>query len=90
MAALYGAGVAMGFSPEQVKAMSMWEFAAVANAASRQHAAGGTRLTETERAELADWILDDGEDRPVRLLAVYTHDEVTGRLVLARRVSFEG
>lgn len=91
MAALYAAGVAMGFSPDQVKAMSLWEFAAVTNGFARQHSQdSGPRLTEDEKADLVEWIFADAPQRQVRRLAVWEADPQSGRLKLARHVEFEG
>lgn len=87
MAALYAAGVAMGFSPNDIDRMSMWQFSAACAGFAQMHQSGGPRLTEAEKAELVEWLNDDLPARELKRLAVWAHDEA-GRPVLARHVVF--
>lgn len=53
--ALYGAGAAMGFTPQQVDAMSVYQFVAAANGYKRAHGGnttGGKKLSVDDYREL--------------------------------------
>lgn len=77
----------MGFTPQQVNAMSMWQFFAAMNgyvAANSPRDAG--KLTEAEADDLFDWI-ERGMGRGVRSTMTYWIDG--DRLVPWRRVQFD-
>jgi len=85
---LYGSGAAMGFTPQEVDRMSVWQYVAVVNGFNRASSAdGGNKLTDAERMELSEWILS-APTAPRRLSnIVYSWD---GRgFSSVRAVSFE-
>lgn len=56
-ASFYGNGAAMGFTPQQVRQMSLWQFRAAASGYARANdAEAGKALSETEAAMLFDWL----------------------------------
>jgi hypothetical protein len=47
----------MGFSPQQVDAMSMWQFMAALEGYARAHdPEAGKKLSETEKGDLWEWM----------------------------------
>lgn len=46
----------MGFSPQQVDAMSMWQFMAAAEGYVKANSGGENELSSAEVDELWDWI----------------------------------
>jgi len=78
----------MGFTPQEVGQMSVWQYAAAVDGFNRANAAdGGNKLTDAEKAELSEWILST-PTAPRRLSSiVYSWD---GRsFAPIRTVSFE-
>lgn len=56
-ATVYGNGAAMGFSPQEVRAMSLWQFFAACSGYQRANdPEAGKRLSESEADALWDWI----------------------------------
>jgi len=55
-AQIYGAGAAMGFTPQQVGDMSMWQFMAAADGYAKAH---GAEDSEKPSDEFLDWALGD-------------------------------
>lgn len=56
-AALYGVGSVMGFTPQEVDAMSVWQFMATLDGYMRAHDPdGGKKLSKQEADALADWM----------------------------------
>lgn len=78
----------MGFTPQEVDRMSVWQYAAAVNGFNRVNAAdGGNKLTDAEKAELSEWILSV-PTVPRRLSnIVYSWDGVSFAPV--KTVSFE-
>lgn len=77
----------MGFTPQQVDAMSMWQFRAALNGYVEANSPkGGEKLSETEAADLFDWI-DAPDARGALTTQTYTFDD-TGRLAPAGIVTF--
>lgn len=88
MASLYGAGAAIGFSPEQVKDMSIWEFnAALVGYANAHSSADKNKLSEEEATDLFDWIEAGNDNAVVRSTIIYDWDGE--RLLPAGLVTFE-
>lgn len=52
---LYGYGQVMGYSPQQVNAMSMWQFYAAVDGFVKSRQSGG-KLSDTEKDGLWDWL----------------------------------
>jgi hypothetical protein len=56
-AKIYGAGAAMGFTPQQVDQMTVWQFfAAVDGFVKANGGAADSTLSETEKDEIWDWM----------------------------------
>ncbi len=84
---IYGVGAAMGFTPQQVDVMSMWQFRAAVNGyVAANSPQTGAKLSEEEANELFDWI---GTPEFVSVVSTqtYTFDD-NGRLAPAGVVSF--
>ncbi|MET3601811.1 hypothetical protein [Martelella mangrovi] len=62
MAKVYGAGAVMGFTPQQVNEMSMWQFNAAlegyVEANSADESAG--KLSQSEADEIWEWMQEMG------------------------------
>ncbi|MGV3649840.1 MAG: hypothetical protein ACO1OK_00310 [Devosia sp.] len=87
MANLYGVGAAIGFSPQQVDKMSVWQFAAAVNGYAAANAPPRKgQLSEVEKDMIFDWITRQPESP--RLLTTQTYWLDGGRLVAARMVTF--
>lgn len=56
--AIYGAGAAMGFTPQQVDQMSMWQFMAAADGYSKANSPDTGALSAKEADELWEWLED--------------------------------
>ncbi len=58
MAKVYGAGAVMGFTPQQVNDMSMWQFNAALEGYVEANSAddGAGKLSEKEADELWEWM----------------------------------
>ncbi len=56
-AAIYGTGAAMGFSPQQINEMSLWEYTAAVDGWMKANGASGP--TPPEPHELDEWIMRD-------------------------------
>lgn len=57
-AKIYGAGAAMGFTPQQVDAMTVWQFFAAIDGYVKANGGGGKEgaLSDTEKDEIWDWM----------------------------------
>lgn len=56
-AAIYGSGAAIGFTPQQVNEMSVWQFFAALDGYIKANSGGdGAELTGEELEDLWDWI----------------------------------
>jgi hypothetical protein len=60
-AAIYGVGAAVGFTPQEVNGMSIWQFQAAVEGWVDAHAAAETEgqpaaLSDNEKDELWDWL----------------------------------
>lgn len=57
-AKIYGAGAVMGYSPQQVDEMSMWQFFAAIDGYVKANGGGGKEgaLSDTEKDEIWDWM----------------------------------
>lgn len=87
--ALYGSGAAMGFLPEQIDAMDVAEFRAVAAGYIKANSASEkNRLTEGEKDDLFDFILQVPAARKTLSLHTWRFDD-DGRFVSGGTVSFE-
>jgi hypothetical protein len=65
-AAIYGNGAAMGFSPQQVRAMSLFQYFSALDgwmAANSPEDEGA--LSEKEKDELWDWLASDMRGEPL-------------------------
>lgn len=65
-ATIYGAGAAMGFSPEQINKMSVWHFNALVDGwikANDTSGGSGPHLSETEKDEIWEWMQDKANGR---------------------------
>lgn len=53
----------MGFSPQQVDAMSLWQFMSAYNGYVQANSSGSNKLTESQKDDLFEWLesMDDGE-----------------------------
>ncbi|MAM13021.1 MAG: hypothetical protein CML23_21735 [Rhizobiaceae bacterium] len=63
MAKIYGAGAAMGFSPQQVDAMSVWQFSAALDGYIKANSAeenSQTKLTDGQVEEIWTWLQEKG------------------------------
>lgn len=78
----------MGFTPQQVNAMSVWQFeAAVAGYIAANSASDGNKLSEGEADDLFDWISrDSGKGRSLSTMTYWWEGE---RLSVAGRVEFQ-
>ncbi|MGB3445740.1 MAG: hypothetical protein WBA48_03480 [Xanthobacteraceae bacterium] len=78
----------MGFTPQEVDRMSVWQYAAAVEGFNRANAAdGGNKLSDAEKAELSEWILSAPTAVRGLLSIVYSWD---GRdFAPVRTVSFE-
>ncbi|MET3602032.1 hypothetical protein [Martelella mangrovi] len=59
MAKIYGAGAAMGFSPQEVNAMSVWQFSAALDGYIKANSAeenDQTKLTDGQAEEIWVWL----------------------------------
>jgi len=66
----------MGFTPQQVNKMSMWQYYSVLYAYIEQNTPKGKeQLTEAELGELSDWLDADAESKPLYKTLVYLWDE---------------
>jgi hypothetical protein len=88
VAELYGAGAAMGFTPQEVDRMSIWQFAAVASGFARANSASSDKLSQTEKDSLFEWI-DSGDAVPRRLTTMTWQLDAAGRLIPWRQVTFD-
>lgn len=52
-AAIYGNGAMMGFTPQQVRAMSVWQFMAAVDGYVKANSSEDAGLTSTEKDEIA-------------------------------------
>ncbi len=69
---IYGQGAAVGYSPQQVRAMSMWQyFSALHGYIDANSPKDGNKLTDSEAEELFEWIERDS-DGP-RVLSTQTY-----------------
>jgi hypothetical protein len=56
-AAVYGAGAVLGFTPQQVQAMSIWQFMAAIDGYAKAHdPESGKGLTKAEEDDLWAWV----------------------------------
>lgn len=55
-AAIYGAGAAMGFAPDQIDRMSLWQFMACVEGYMKANGSGGGGLSESEQDEIWEWM----------------------------------
>lgn len=56
-ASMYGIGAVMGFTPQEIDAMSVWQFMATVDGFQRAHDVNGDKkLSETQANELFDWV----------------------------------
>lgn len=60
MAAIYGAGAVIGFTPQEIDRMSLWQWSAAINGYVAAHSGKAGNLSDAEKAELADWIVSGG------------------------------
>lgn len=78
----------MGFTPQEVDRMSVWQYAAAVEGFNRANAAdGGNKLTDAEKAELSEWILSAPTATRSLSNIVYSWDGV--QLTPVKTVSFE-
>ena len=57
LAAIYGAGAAMGFTPQQINDMTVWQYmAAVDGYVKANSSEGGDKLGADEIDELWEWV----------------------------------
>lgn len=78
----------MGFTPQQVDDMSMWQFFAALNGyIAANSPKEGNKLTESEADDLFAWIERDSVPGKLRT-QTYWIDEDTGELVPWRVVEF--
>ena len=78
----------MGFTPQQVDAMSVWQFnAVVAGYVKANSVDDDKKLSEAEKATLFDWIEEDAVP-PLRTSVVQGWDG--RRFSVQRRVQFGG
>jgi hypothetical protein len=75
MAVIYGNGAAMGFTPQQVDAMSIWQFNAAWSGWIKSKGPVKETLSDEQADELFDWLERDSEPKPVA--AGFTYDAVT-------------
>lgn len=75
MAAIYGTGAAIGFTPQQVDQMSIWQFNAAVAGWVKANTASKESLTEEQKDDLLDWIERDAE--PELMAPGYRYDTVT-------------
>jgi hypothetical protein len=75
----------MGFSPQQVDRMSMWQFLAALNGYVKANSGGKEALTEAEKDDLWAWIDTPANDRLLST-PVYWWDERGP--VMIKRVTF--
>lgn len=66
-AAVYGNGAALGFTPQEVRRMSMWQFMAAVDGYVKANSTDDGGLSQKEKDELWEWV---SEGR-VALLAKY-------------------
>jgi hypothetical protein len=76
VAPIYGSGAAMGFTPQQINEMSIWQFYAALNGYIDHNTPKDTgKLSQDELEDLADWIYE-GIDMSQHLKTkVYLWDE---------------
>jgi hypothetical protein len=55
-ASIYGVGAAMGFTPQQVNAMSMWQFAAAFDGYVKANGGGEEKMSNAEADDLWKWL----------------------------------
>jgi hypothetical protein len=56
-AAVYGNGAVMGFTPQQVNEMSIWQFMSALDGYSKANSAEGDKsLSDSEKDELWEWL----------------------------------
>lgn len=84
---LYGAGAAMGYSPQQVDAMSVWQFNAALQGYVKANSVEDKKLSASEKAALFDWIEADATP-PMRTSVVQGWDG--RRFTVLKRVRFGG
>ncbi len=66
----------MGFTPQQVNAMSMWQYFAALNGFIDANTPEDKKKMSTEEAEeLYDWLYEGFEDQQERIARVYFWDE---------------
>ncbi|TCT42782.1 hypothetical protein [Martelella mediterranea] len=61
MANIYGAGAAMGFTPQEVSAMSVWQFSAALDGYIRANSSeenDQTKLNDAQADEMWAWMQD--------------------------------
>lgn len=75
----------MGFAPQQVDRMSMWQFFAALNGWAAAHSPQRNKLSETEASELFDWISGPGAARTLTTQTWWLDGD---RLVRNRLVTF--
>lgn len=74
-AEVYGAGAAIGFTPQQVDQMSTWQLqAAVAGYVAAHNPAAKSKMSKAERDELFDWIEGLATDETVFSTMTYRLD----------------
>ncbi|MBO9100001.1 MULTISPECIES: gene transfer agent family protein [unclassified Rhizobium] len=53
---IYGAGAVMGFSPQQINEMTVWQFMAAFDGYVKHHSDEGEKLSEKDADELFEWL----------------------------------
>lgn len=56
VAALYGNGAIMGFTPQEVNAMTIWQFVAAWEGYAKHHSGADEKMSDKESAELFEWL----------------------------------
>lgn len=65
----------MGFTPQDVDRMSVWQFSAALNGFIRANSSkDDKKLSEAERSEISDWILSSGSGPRTLTTKVYWWD----------------
>lgn len=75
----------MGFTPQQVNEMSIWQFIAACDGVAKSRSGKGAKLSSEEADEL--WALISGDDEPVEITV--QHGDVLERAIglLAKAVA---
>lgn len=56
-AAIYGGGAVLGYTPQDVRKMSIWQYMAAVDGYIKANSSGEENgLTESEKDQLADWL----------------------------------